>query len=434
MFAIVGSFYFFIYGAYQYQNTKIIFNKEVSFKGIVVEKRPQNNSQKLSVDLIPPFKGKVEIQTRPFPNFNYGDLVEFNGIIKPITQESALSYLKDGILGVSSFPKTKVVSVGNGNFIKAELLGFKKKIILIFQKILPEKQAAFLSGITLGECAEFSKEFRDQMSQSGTTHLVALSGYNISILVAVFAGTLGYFFSKRICFWLTLIAILMFVLMTGAEASVVRAAIMGGIILSATQINRAYSFRNIIAVAALLMVLANPFILVFDVGFQLSFMALLGIVYFSPAIKKVLKMEDDPGFLSWKENLLATVSAQVFVAPFLISYFGNFSLLSLLANILILAAIPLTMSLGFMVAVIGFVSLNIALVFGWLVNVILVYEISIIGIFGNLDFLQIKSLSVPLMIIYYALLVGFIIYVEYGFTTSGYSNIIDKVKASIKKI
>jgi competence protein ComEC len=142
-------------------------------------------------------------------------------------------------------------------------------------------------------------------------------------------------------------------------------------------------------------------------------MALLGIVYFSPAIKKVFKIDDNPGILSWKENLLATISAQVFVAPFLISYFGNFSLLSIVANILILCAVPLTMALGFIAAGIGLLSLNVATIFGWLVNILLSYEISMIEIFGKLNFLQIKQLSPSLTFIYYALLIGFIIYVEY---------------------
>jgi len=413
LFIAVGAFYYFAFESYQYKSARINFNQVINFQGVVVDDVDQNNSQKLTIKLQSPFSGKISVQTRPLPNFNYGDLIEFNGVIKEPSQDAGTYLLKDGILGVSQFPQTKLIATDKGNFIKAALLSFKEKIINIFQKILPDKQAAFLSGITLGERAEFSREFKDQMSQSGTTHLVALSGYNISILVIVVAGILSQIFYRRICFWLTLMVIIGFVLMTGAEASVVRAAIMGSIILLATQVNRVYSFRNIIAVAAFVMVLANPKVLVFDVGFQLSFMALLGIVYFLPVIKKVLKIDDDPGILSWKENLLATVSAQVFVAPFLISYFGNFSLLSLVANVLILCAVPLTMALGFITAGIGLLSLNLAIIFGWLINILLSYEISIIEIFGKFDFLRITSLSVWLAIIYYALLIGFIIYVEY---------------------
>ncbi len=413
LFIIVGSFYYFAYEAYQFQTAKIIFNKEISFRGVVVNAARQANSQKLTVELAKPFAGKISVQARPFPDFNYGDLVEFKGIIKNLPQSSAVSFLKDGILGTVQFPITTLISENKGNFIKASLLSFKGKIVNIFQKIMPEEQSAFLSGITLGERAEFSKEFKDQMSKSGTTHLVALSGYNISVLVMVIFGAFSYLFSRRICFWLTLSVIAGFVLMTGAEASVVRAAIMGGIILLAAQINRRYSFRNIIAVTAFVMVLINPKVLMFDVGFQLSFMALLGLVYFAPAFKNKFKIGNDAGFLSWKDNLLATLSAQVFVAPFLISYFGNFSFLSLLANILILCTIPLAMSLGFIAGAIGLFSVNMAVIFGWIVNLIVSYEIFAVKLFGNMDFLRINSISVPLIIAYYVFIVGFILYGEY---------------------
>ncbi|MBI5401478.1 ComEC/Rec2 family competence protein [Candidatus Wolfebacteria bacterium] len=413
LFIVVGSFYYFSYQAYQIESARIVFDKEIVFKGVVVKAAPQSNSQKLAVELASPLAGKISVQTRPFPKFNYGDLVEFKGIVKRPLPAFITSLSKDGILAVSEFTQIKLIAANQGNFIKSALFSFKEKIVKVFQKVLPGEQAAFLSGITLGERSEFSKEFKQEMSQSGTTHLVALSGYNISILVLVVAGALRYLFSRRICFWLTLAVIVGFVLMTGAEASVVRAAIMGSIVLLASQVNRAYSFRNIIAVAAFLMILANPKVLVFDVGFQLSFMALAGIVYFSPAIKKFFKIKDNNGFLSWKENLLTTLSAQIFVAPFLISYFGKFSLLSFIANVLILGAIPLTMALGFIIGGVGLVFCPLALVFGWFISIILSYEISIIKIFGNLNVFQFNHLSMSLTIIYYVLLIGFIVYADY---------------------
>ena len=134
------------------------------------------------------------------------------------------------------------------------------------------------------------------MAKSGTTHLVALSGQNITIIVIAISSFFGFFARRKSVFWLTLLIIIFFVLMTGAEASVVRAAVMGGIILLAKQIGRVHSIRNAIAAAAFIMILYNPKIFRFDVGFQLSFMALLGIVYLSPAIRKFLKMKEEDGF------------------------------------------------------------------------------------------------------------------------------------------
>ena len=190
--------------------------------------------------------------------------------------------------------------------------------------------------------------------------------------------------------------------MTGAEASVVRAAVMGGIILLAKQIGRVHSIRNAIAAAAFIMILYNPKILRFDLGFQLSFMALLGIVYLSPAIRKFLKMKEEDGFLNWRENFLTTTSAQLAVLPLILINFDNFSLLSLPANILILEAIPLTMILGFILGIIGFIALPLAIIFSWFVNLFLIYELGIIDVFSKIS-IPIAEIGIIGAIIYYLL-------------------------------
>ena len=244
-----------------------------------------------------------------------------------------------------------------------------------------------MAGIILGERAEFSKEFKEKMKASGTTHIVALSGYNITIVGLAVASVFGYFFKRRIVFILTILTVVGFVLMTGAEASVVRAAIMGCIILLGQQIGRVHSMRDVIMAAALIMILFDPKVLRFDVGFQLSFLALVGIVYLAPFIKKILKIEDEAGFLGWRKNLLETTSAQMAVAPLLIINFGSFHIASFLANVLILEAIPITMFLGFLMAGIGFVFMPLATIIGWFAGVFLSYEFLIIDIFSKISIL-----------------------------------------------
>ncbi len=156
------------------------------------------------------------------------------------------------------------------------------------------------------------------------------------------------------------------------------------------------------------MILANPKVLRFDAGFQLSFAALAGIVYLSPIIKKFFKISDTSDFLSLKENFFTTLSAQLAVLPLLISVFGAVSFVSLITNLLILSAVPLTMSLGFILAALGFISNNLAIIFGWFVNLFLSYETFIIRFFGKTNVLQITSLSTLLIILYYFVLIVFI--------------------------
>ncbi len=412
LFIIAGAFYYFAREIYQIKNTRIVFEKKIDFSGLVLKNYGQGEGQKLIIELKKPYSGKILLSLKSYPALHYGDLIKFNGIIKKVDEESADYLAKENVYGTTNFPKIESVSENNGSPIKQFLLSIKNKFIAVFQKVLSFEKSSFLAGITLGERSEFSKEFKQQMSQSGTTHLVALSGYNITILVWVVANIFSAFLSRRLSFYLTIAAIIAFVLMTGAEPSVVRAAMMGGILLMAGQVGRLYSFRNAMAVAAFLMVLENPKVLRFDVGFQLSFMALIGIVYLLPAIKDYFKVREKSDVFSLKENFLTTLSAQLAVAPILISSFGNFSLLSLLSNVLILSVIPLTMGLGFILGILGFFSYYLSLIFGWFVNLFLSYEIFVIKFVGSLNLLQIRSFNIPLAVIYYLFLIFFIIYVK----------------------
>ena len=368
----------------------------------------KGGGQKLTVELLNQ-KTLVLVQVRNYPEFHYGDLINFNGTIKALDDSSYSRYLaKERISGTVDFPTIELIKSNQGNFIKAKLLALKDKTIEVFHQTLPSEKSAFLSGLTLGEKEEFSKDFKEAMAKSGTSHLVALSGYNISIIVGViFSLFLSTFrLGRKWAFWLSILIVNLFVLMTGAEASVVRAAIMGIIALLAKETGRIYSFRNAIIFAGFLMILVNPKILTFDIGFQLSFLAVIGLVYLSPIISKLFHLKKESLF-DWQENFSTTLSAQLMVAPLLISSFSYFSPLSFLTNILILSVIPITMALGFILAAIGFVFMPLALIFAWFVNIFLSYEIFIIKFFSRFNFLSIASVSYLFITFYYLILITF---------------------------
>jgi len=411
IFIIIGAFYY-VWDDKNLKSIVLPFGQKENFSGLVVSLE-RGSGQKLTV-LLNNQKARVLIQARNYPEFNYGDLINFKGVIKNLDDSSYGNYLrKERISGIIDFPEIELIKTGQGNFIKAKLLALKDKTIEIFQQALPLEKSAFLSGIVLGERGEFSKEFKEAMAKSGTTHLVALSGYNISIIIwAVFSLFLTTFgLGRKSAFWFSILIIILFVLMTGAEASVVRAAIMGVIALLSKEIGRAYSFRNAVIFAGFLMILKNPKVLNFDVGFQLSFLAVIGLVYLSPLIKKVFRFKKESLF-AWQDNFSSTLSAQLMVMPLLISYFSNFSPFSFLTNLLILSVIPITMALGFMMALIGFIFMPLALVFGWFVNIFLSYEIFIIKIFGNINIFNISSLSLVLVMLYYAALISLFLFAK----------------------
>ncbi len=403
---LLGALYVSLYVHLENQKINIVFNKKVSFSGIVVAYPDHGKTQNLVIDLKSPYAGKTLVKIPPYPSFDYGDRIQFEGTIQSPQPLAYANYLKkEHIFGVSASPQAQLISKNNGSSIRAELFRLKETMISIFQKILPEEKAAFLAGLTLGEQAEFSKELKDAMKASGTTHLVALSGYNISIIAITLSALFGKALGKRWSFFLSILVIVLFVLMTGAEASAMRAAIMGILLLVANQVGRMYSVRNAIVLAAFFMVLINPLILRFDVGFELSFLALVGIVYVAPAARKLLRIKDDPGILGLRKAFFETLGAQLAVIPFLIITFGIFSPISLLTNILVLAFVPLTMALGFITAGIGFFSFSFAMIFGWIVNLLLSYELFIITSFGRVSLLTITSMSISLAFVYYAALI-----------------------------
>ena len=411
---VLGGVYAAISDFYQKKDAIISFNREINFQGIVVDSYQRDNWQKLTVEIQAPYQGNVLINLPTHPLVKYGDLIDFNGFIKKPEDKGYADYLlKDNIYGVADRPAASLVGQRQKSIIRSFLFGIKDKVIAKFDAALNPKEAALLSGLMVGEQSGFSSQFREAMSKSGTTHLVALSGYNISIIVIGMFYIFGYFMGRRSTFILIILAIVGFVLMTGAEASVVRAATMGLIALLAYQVDRIYSVRNAIVLTAFLMTIINPRVLYFDTGFQLSFLALLGIVYLKPSIERFLYLRKEEGFLSWREIFLTTLSAQLIVAPLLILKFGTFSPLSLVANLLILTLVPLTMGLGFILAALGFIFSNLSLFFGWFVKLPLSYEIFIIEFFGKINVLSIGYLGVFLAVIYYLAVIGFVFYIRY---------------------
>ncbi|MFH0806439.1 MAG: ComEC/Rec2 family competence protein [Candidatus Brennerbacteria bacterium] len=358
---------------------------------------------------------RVLVKLPPYPALSYGDRITLSGRMEEPFSDSYRAYLaKERVRGVIAFPK--LIAREPGDFsLRGTLYAFRDEIVDSFRRTLPAKEAALMAGLTVGAREDFSESFRDAMTKSGTTHLVALSGYNISIVVIVAMAFFLTFLPRRFAFFATLAVVCSFVLMTGAEASVVRAAVMGGIALLAQHMGRRFSVRNAIVFAALVMVLINPKVLVFDLGFQLSFLALLGIVYLKPSLDKFFGWSGKPGIFSWRENLTTTASAQLVVAPLLISTFGSVSLSSLAANVIILEVVPLTMGLGFVLAAVSFLPLVLSKVFALFTLLFLKFQTFTIELFAALALPVGPALSIGTIVLYYCVLLVFIWYANTRF-------------------
>ncbi|MBU6500366.1 MAG: ComEC/Rec2 family competence protein [Patescibacteria group bacterium] len=406
-----GSFYYFL-NDYSYRILVLNVPKSGEVNGLVVSDPVfSNNSQSfyLETDF-----GKLEIRTAQEPVYEYGDTIKVAGSISVPPQSYYGDYLaKENVVGTMYNPNISLLSSNGGNRIMAFFFGLKNNIKSSFKEIFSPDEAALLSGIILGVNEDFSKNFLQNLSLSGVRHITVISGLHMSIVMFIVFLSLVYVLPRRYAFTITLFIAAFFVALTGFSLSAVRAALMGSIAGLAREVGRIYSPYNALVLAALILVVPNPKILVFDVGFQLSFLAVVAMIYLSPLLRRALRFGNGNGFLNWKASLLATLAAQIATAPILITQFQNFSLIAFAANILILSVVPLIIILGFLIATFSFFFLPMAHLVGFLAAPIIEYVIFIVNLFANSAVLFNPSLGFTGIVLYYAVLI-FIMYKFHG--------------------
>ncbi|MCX6813109.1 MAG: ComEC/Rec2 family competence protein [Candidatus Azambacteria bacterium] len=337
--------------------------------------------------------GRVLVKANLYPEYFYGDILKLNGKAETPENFSGFDYknylAKDDIFLVSQYPEITLVERPANKDFYGHLLNIKKSFIDTINKIIFEPQASFLEALLVGAKRTLPPDLVDAFNRTGTSHIVAISGYNISIISIMLLNFLSYLLlPRRLIFWLVGISLVLFTLIAGAGASVVRAAIMGGLLILARREGRSYQITNAIIFAGTAMLFFNPYLLRYDAGFQLSFLATLGLVYLAPHFNKWFSRL--PNFLSFRTNLAATLSAQIMTLPVILFGFGRFSLIAILANVLILPIIPLTMLFGFLAGLIGFISLKIATIFILPAWFMLSYQIWVVKILSLLPFASIS--------------------------------------------
>ena len=339
-----------------------IVGQKADFNGAVVEE-PDRRSDFAQYVLKNERFGRILVKTNLYPEYFYGDILKISGNLEKPENFSGFDYqnylAKDNIFLISRNPEITLLNRPESLNFYAYLLILKKNFIAIIDKILSEPKSSFLAALLVGARRTLPDNLTSAFNITGTSHIVAISGYNISIISIMMLNFLSYLLlPRRLIFWIVIISILMFTLIAGAGASVVRAAIMGGLLVLAGREGRFYLVTNAIVFAGAAMLFANPYLLRYDTGFQLSFLAALGLIYLAPHFNRWFA--GLPNFLSFRANLSATLSAQIMTFPIIFWEFGRVSLVATLANVLILPAIPTTMLFGFLSGLSGVISLKIA--------------------------------------------------------------------------
>ena len=343
--------------------------KEPSSTGIVInDPETKENSKKFVLESD---NGERVLVYAPLLSpIQYGDRVEVEGEL-----ERAEKYLsREDIYHTLSFADVRVLESNKGNPIKSALFKIKNNFIEQINSILPEPESGLLSGLLVAGKGTLPKNLLDQFTQAGIIHIVVLSGFNITI-IALFIRKI--FRSRTVA----LLAVILFVIMAGAEASIVRAAIMATIAMWAKVSGRSYSASRALIFAAFLMILINPKILFFDRSFQLSFLATLGLIYFMKPIEAKFSWITEKWNI--RETVSQTLATQMAVFPLLITTMGTFSPLFLPSNVLTILIVPFTMLAGFIATLLSYVSPVVALPLTYVTHLLLSWILFVAQLFGS---------------------------------------------------
>ncbi len=340
-----------------------------------------------------------------FPAYNYGDELLVKGKLETpqaIDDFDYRGYLANqGIYSTMLSPKITVTDTGKGFRPLAWVYALRNRLSQAMAATMPEPQAALAQGMILGIRGNITPALQDAFIRSGTTHILVISGSQFNIVAGILVATGIWLFGKRRYFyiWLALAAIWIYALLTGLGPPVIRSAIMVSLFLLADLLGRQKSAMTVLAFAAAVMVAMTPRLL-HDASFQLTFMSTLGMVLVAPRFqawgKKVIAARlGEEGFLvktaNWiSDSLFVTLGVTVVIWPILAYYFGVFSIVSPLATLLVLPALPYLIFSGTAAAVIGVFILPVGQVIGWLAWLSAGYMLIIINGFANLPLSSVK--------------------------------------------
>ncbi|MGD0172965.1 MAG: ComEC/Rec2 family competence protein [Anaerolineales bacterium] len=367
--------------------------------------------------------GTLLVEFREWPEGwtpRYGDRVRLSGLLQPPPIVKGFDYAaylaRQGVYAVLSDPVVKSVENRRGDPLMEALYSFRRRALEILKQLFPEPEGALLSGILLGDDNSIPKDLQQAFAQTGTSHIVAISGFNISIVAGVFLA-LTRRLPRRIPGWLVAAAgIAIYTVLVGATPSVVRAAIMGGLAIVARQIGRRSHGLTSLFFAGTLMTAANPWTL-WDVGFQLSFAATLGLIlYADPLQAGVERLLSRIGRERARtlasaagEIFLMTTAAQIATIPIMLYQFQSLSLIAFAVNPLILFVQPMLMIAGGAAVLAGMVWLPAGQALAWAGWAPTAYTIRVVewGARIAAGWWPVDAISPAWIIVYYATLFGF---------------------------
>ena len=335
-------------------------------------------------------KGLVLVKTKRYPRRNYGDRLRISGLLETPPTNEAFSYreylARRGIYSLMERAHVEFIAEDHGTRPLLFLFALRRRAETVIAEMLPEPQAALLSGILLGVETGIPEEVLKDFRVTGTFHIIAISGFNMTIVSGVFAGLAGRFLHRRWALLVAMVGVALYTVLVGASTAVVRAALMGVLYLLGRYVGRESYSPISLAAAALFITAWNPHAL-WDSGFLLSFAATAGLLLYAEPFERSLarcltvvtsaeRAQQVVGAVS--EGVLVTTAAQIMTMPIILSYSGQRSPIALVSNMLIAPAQTYVMLIGGLATIIGLVLPPLGRIVGWVSWLFLTYTIEVV--------------------------------------------------------
>jgi competence protein ComEC len=342
-----------------------------------------------------PVEGLILARLLPGGDWRYGDVVRLRGHLKTPPENEDFSYqdylAHQGILTYIPDAIATRLPFTDGNLLLRLVYRFKAKAIDRLYQLFPDPEASLLAGILLGDDNGMPATLQQAYKNTGTAHIIAISGFNIAIIASLFVSLFSRLFGARKGAIAAVIGIAAYTILVGATPSVVRAAIMGGLAILARQVGRRQNGLNSLAATAAGMALINPHTL-WDVSFQLSFAATLGLVLYATPLQDWLTALLARRFppetarrisIPISTFMLFTLAAQLTTLPIMAWQFGRIPLVSILANPFVLPVQPALMILSGLALLLSFITLPLGQLVGWVAWPFAAYTNRAVEFFNN---------------------------------------------------
>lgn len=349
--------------------------------------------------------------------YEYGDLLRIKGKLETPPSIEGFDYksylVNDGIYSIMYSPEIQIIEKAHGFKLLTLVYRLRDNLSRSLAKTLPEPQASLAQGIILGLRGGIPADVENLFVRTGTAHLLAISGINLTIMAAMLISLGIAVFGRRhqIYAWLAILAIWFFALITGFQPPVVRAAIMASIFLIAELLGRQRSSIVSLVMAATLMLIFTPQLL-YDASFQLSVMSMVGLVLIAPPLQSLCRRSIEATlpdkfaglFVPAAGSLVVSLGCIIAIWPLIAFYFGIFSWVGPLATLLTVAVMPAIIVAGSACGILGVFVLPLSQFIAWFVWLLLSYVLLIVRVTDYVPFSQIHPFPYQWIFAYYAAL------------------------------